>query len=457
MKRKRMLAVLAMAASLVASTLAGCGNGTGSQEGTGNGSESGSDAVSGSNETDDAGDQEVENEGGNGSGEEVTITFGVFETDNITSEIWAGMIDSFEADHPGIKIEKMMATGDDRTAFWRTMLNSGEFPDIVIEASNLASMDIFAEVPEDVQALFNEDMLVKRQGKVVDFPATVQYKGQCYYNKAIFEELNLEEPKTWDEFLNVCQTIKDAGKVPLMCGGTGDIWATGAMYWITQGDTQVQAAYPDFVQGLAEGKYKWNNEITQKVLKQYQEMVEKGYYYEGGLSLSYSQCSNAFLEGDAAMLIDGSWMNATLDDAGNEDFGVFAVPAMDGSKIAIGGTGTWGVYKDSKNQEAAWEFVKYIFGENTEPYKNFLAADGLFSTTKTPVTYEMGPVTTKYLENIEGYEMKPEINQTAGDYIVPSGMQSFIDKSHQNTFSGADISAELDSWDVEYQRLMEAQ
>ena len=426
MNKKRVLAVLAMVGCLAVTSLAGCGK-----------------------KAEDS-DKAVKED-------QTTITLGVFETDNITSEIWGGMIDSFEKEHPEIKVEKVLASGDDRTAFWRTMLNSGEFPDIVVEASNLASMDVFAEVPGDVQELFNPDLLIEYGGKVTTIPASVQYKGQCYYNKAIFKELGLEEPKTWDEFQKVCQTIKDAGKVPLMCGGTGDTWATGAMFWVAEGDTQVQAAYPDFVQGLSEGKYKWNNDVTKKVMTEYQDMVKKGYYYEGALSLSYSQCSEAFLKGEAAMLIDGAWMNATLDSSGNEDFGVFAVPTMDGSKIAIGNTSSWGVYKDSKNQDAAWAFLKYIYGENTQPYSDWLACDGLFSTTKEPVTYEMGPVTTDFLENFDGYEVKCEINQTAGDYIVPSGMKSFMDKSHQNTFNGADVSKELDSWDTEYQRLMDAQ
>lgn len=426
MKKRRVLSVLTAAACLSAMLVTGCGKSGGHSE--------------------------------NGGGsEQTTLTFGCFETDNVTSEVWDAIIQPFEDAHPEIKVEKVMATGDDRTAFWRTKLNSGEFPDIVIEAQNLSSMGIFAEVPEDVQELINSDLLSLYDGKVIDVPMTVQYKGQCYYNKEVFEDLGLKEPETYDDFVNICKTIKDAGMTPLMCGGTGDTWATGGMYWISQGDTMLKNTYPDFVQGLAEGKYKWNNDVAKKTLTAYQELVNKGYYYEGGLSLSYSQCADAFLKGDAAMLIDGSWMNATLDNGGNEEYGVFVIPAMDGSKITVGNTSTWGVYKDSKNQEAAWEFFKYLLTENTDGYAKWLAADGLFSTTKEPVTYDMGAVSTKYLENIEGFEVTCETCLTTGDYIIPSGMQSFIDKSIQNIYSGADVSAELDSWDAEYQRLMDAQ
>lgn len=427
MKKRKVLSVLTAAACMSAMLVTGCGN--------------------------SSSDGGKKDEGA----EQTTLTFGCFETDNVTAEVWDAVIKPFEEAHPEIKVEKVMATGDDRTAFWRTKLNSGEFPDIVIEASNLSTMGIFAEVPEDVQTLVNGDLLTEYDGKVLEVPMNIQYKGQCYYNKNVFEELKLEEPKTYDDFLNICKTIKDAGKTPLMCGGTGDTWATGSMYWIAQGDTMLKSTYPDFVEGLATGEYKWNNDVAKKAMTAYQDLVKNGYYYEGGLSLSYSQCSDAFLKGDAVMLIDGSWMNATLDGSGNEDFGVFVIPAIDGSQVAVGNTSTWAVYKDSKNQEAAWEFFKYLLTENTDGYAKWLEADGLFSTTKEPVTYEMGPVATKYLENIEGFELTCETCQTRGDYIVPTGMQSYIDKSIQNIYSGADVSGELDNWDTEYQRLMDAQ
>src|SRR5690606_1526618 len=41
---------------------------------------------------------------------------------------------------------------------------------------------------------------------------------QFYYHIDVFEENGLEPPTTWDEFLNVCQTLKDAGVQPIILG-----------------------------------------------------------------------------------------------------------------------------------------------------------------------------------------------------------------------------------------------
>ncbi|MDD3402565.1 MAG: extracellular solute-binding protein [Hespellia sp.] len=426
MKKRRALIALALSVCVIASSLMGCGK----KADTGSTSDSG----------------------------KTKITFGVFETDNITSEVWQNMIDSFQKDHPDIEVEKVLATGDDRQAFWKTMLSSGSFPDVVIEAEQLATMDgIFTEVPQDVQDLFEDSTLCQYNGKCITVPSFKQYKMQCYYNKSVFSELNLQEPTTWDEFMNVCQTIKDAGKTPLMCGGTGDIWATGEPFWIAEGDTALLAKYPDFNKDLKDGSNKWNNDTTIDVLSKWQDMINKGYYYDGAMSLSYSQAAEEFQKGTAAMMVDGSWAAAGFDAEKNEDFGVFAVPTMDGSKLTVADCSYWGVSETCENKDAAFQFIKYVFDENPDVYKEYLQSDGLYSTTKNAVTYEQGAVTTKFIDNIKDSETVQEIVKLPGENAAPSGMQSFMDKSFQNIFNGADVKTEVEGWDTEYQRLLDAQ
>ena len=163
--------------------------------------------------------------------ETVTITWGLYETDNLTAELWDYVISEFEAANPGIKIEKIVATGDDRASFWKTLSASGSFPDNVLKAlvdggefmeykanygpemiTGLAKIDgLFAEVPEDIQALFEPATLCTWNGKTTTVPYMKQLRMQCYYNVAAFEELGLAEPETWEDFLNICEALKAAG------------------------------------------------------------------------------------------------------------------------------------------------------------------------------------------------------------------------------------------------------
>ncbi len=45
-----------------------------------------------------------------------------------------------------------------------------------------------------------------------------------FYNKAIFSELGLEVPKTWDEFIAVCEAVKADGKYTVLSAGAADQW-----------------------------------------------------------------------------------------------------------------------------------------------------------------------------------------------------------------------------------------
>lgn len=54
------------------------------------------------------------------------------------------------------------------------------------------------------------------------------------YNKDIFEEVGVQPPKTWDEFVDVCQKLMDAGYQPLSVAGDFDSFWSTYMGWLAQ-------------------------------------------------------------------------------------------------------------------------------------------------------------------------------------------------------------------------------
>jgi len=392
------------------------------------------------------------------TGEEVTITWAIFETDNLTAEYYQNIIDAFEADNPGIKVETVLMTGDSRGQFLKTLLAAGNFPDVVVEAEALANIEgLFAEVPSEMLAQYDDAAIVETNGAVRTIPAFKQYRMQCYYHKDMFTAAGLEAPTTWDEFINVCQTLKDAGQVPLMGAGAADVWATGAPYWISVANQEIMSAYPNFNQDLLNGTVDWANEAVSGTLKRWQGLVTAGYYHKGSMSFGYSQASAEFKDGSAAMMIDGSWLAAGLDAENSDEIGCFPVPNYMGKKTYCAPVSYWGVYQESKNKEAAFQFVNYVLGGNMDVYKQYLSADGWASVTKEPVTYERGPLMTQFINNWSDYTLVPEITKVVGDNAMPTGMEEYTLKSMQNIFTGADVDAELKNWDTEFDRLVAAQ
>ena len=72
-----------------------------------------------------------------------------------------------------------------------------------------------------------------------------------YYNKQIFQELNLSIPQNWPEFLQVCEKIKQASITPIISGNKDSFSLQFGLYQIAA--NQVYANNPLFNQQLKDG------------------------------------------------------------------------------------------------------------------------------------------------------------------------------------------------------------
>ena len=342
----------------------------------------------------------------------ITLTWAVYETDNLTADYWQYMIDAFEADNPGIKIEKVLMTGDSRPQFLKTMMAAGNMPDINIDPIDLANVEgVYAEVPEDLLSQFDPSTVVSFNGKKNLVPAATALRAQVYYNKAMFAEAGIDSfPTTLDGFKEACQKLLDAGFVPMITGGAKDIWATDFAYFTCALNSEVYTAYPEFNKDLKEGKVDFANPAVIDCMQYWQDLINAGYFHKGSMSFGYSQASNEFLNGGAAIMLDGAWIAPGIDNGDNdyakENIGVACFPTTEKNYCTM--PSYWAVAESCENKEAAFKFCAYCLGGNKDVYQHYLMPDGLMSVTKEPITYEHGPLTEQFIANLEGYELVPD-------------------------------------------------
>ena len=386
------------------------------------------------------------------------ISWAIFETDNYTPEFWQNIIDQYEKEYPNIKIEKVLMTGDSRQAFLKTAYNAGNFPDINVDPVDLATIDgVYATVPDHILALYEDAAWATFNGKKNLVPACKTYRMQVYYHKKVFEDNGIGIPTNWNEFVAACDKLKSKGIAPLTTAGASNLWATGQPYWAAVINPELCKKYPNFNEDVLTGKVKWNNDTLVEQLQHWQKLVNDGYYFKGSLGLTYAQATEEFLKGSAAMMIDGSWFASGLDsgdDTRKDDMGIFMMPTPNNVKAYSIVSQYWGVSAKANNVEAAFDFCAYVLGGNPDIYAKYIQADGEFSVTKNPVTYEMGPLLTKFVDNHEGYEVVPYVTRVVGDWRLPPGFEDFTYKSFQNIFQGADVVKELQSWDAEMAQLL---
>lgn len=396
--------------------------------------------------------------------EPVTIQWLVFETPNLTADYWKHIIDTFEQDNPDVKIEKVLATGDSRTQFAKTLLAAGQLPDVGVEygnASELVNLKALMELPADLVSLYEDAGVAKYDGKVYTLPVSKQLRVQAFYNKKLFADAGISDaPKTWKDFTDTCEKLKSKGIAPIVGAGAKDIWATGFGYWISVLNNDLLDMDPNFNVDLRNGTQKWNNPVTVASLKRWQELIKKGYYHKGSMSFGYTQHVDEFFKGNAAIILNGSWMAGQIDGLTEKlpfETGIFPVPQESGAKSYCATYGSTGISATTKNPEACIKFLKYVYGGNKELYAYILKADGLLSATKDPVYYPMGAMMTVFVDNLKDLKVVPEITKVIGDGSMPAGQEDFMLKSMQNIFMGKDVEAEVSTWDVQFQKGLEAE
>lgn len=166
-------------------------------------------------------------------------------------------------------------------------------------------------------------------GKIYAAPWAVLYTN-IIYNKTVFDEYNLEEPQTFDEFLEVCETLKSNGVTPIAL--KSDSWA--GFIWFQQ---LLACKDVELYKGVCDGSIAFTDDRIVEVMEIWRDMLEKGYF---SAPMDYAtDMANSMANGETAMMLEpNSEFTRMKNDFGLEegkDLDTFSVPTMDGGKKTI--------------------------------------------------------------------------------------------------------------------------
>lgn len=281
----------------------------------------------------------------------------------------------------GFRLEVELISGGTQGAqLLKTRFASDEEPDFF---EYYAAKDIVLDLGGKDKALpiegewmkgYSEDLLKSKfysiDGKVVGVPIDPQTLVGTFYNKAIFDELNLEVPNNWDELLAVCKEIKAAGKVPFFYPGK-DVWALTMTLnegFIREYEAQGMSR-DEFFEAVNNNELKFEDmpQVADAVQKS-KELIELGYVQETYLSDNYDMSQKALAEGDCAMIFQGTWVMDEIygkypDKA--EGIGAFAVP-LEADKVTS--FVPFGLFMSNKihNREKGQEVIEFLASKETQ-------------------------------------------------------------------------------------------
>lgn len=258
----------------------------------------------------------------------------------------------------------------------------GNAPDVIdqdaseLEAALLAD-EVLLEPLNDLydRAAYGEDSPIRdhlngaytlytRNGNEYVVPFVYITSG-FFYNKTLFEELNLSVPETWDELKAVCDAIEASGIPALAADGNISFYNCYYFQILCQ---RILGSGKFLEAALDETGASWDNPGFLKAAQLLAEINASGadYFQKGYAGSAYPAAQSDWAMGGAGMVYCGTWIpveTASLTDS-EWEYGFFAMPAIDGG---VGKTTdieaqlmSFAVFKDGKNKEAAKDLLAYI-------------------------------------------------------------------------------------------------
>ena len=243
------------------------------------------------------------------------------------------------------------------------LITPGWFLDRAIDSGGLTDLtNLWQEsgAAETLQPSLRD--LSEREGKQYYLPVGYNWNG-FYYNKAVFAQYGLQPPTTWDEFLQVCETLWMNGVVPLSM--SGEVPFMGSL-WLDYLDLRLNG--PDVHRQLIAGEIPFTDPRIRTVFEQWAQLVEKGYFNSAAASMGTQEALAALVQKDnllgakPAMILSGPAFLGDLAPERRAELGFFPFPVMDAAQpaaevvMAIG----YMVPAAAPQRDAALDFAGYL-------------------------------------------------------------------------------------------------
>ncbi|MCT4542566.1 MAG: extracellular solute-binding protein [Vallitalea sp.] len=383
--------------------------------------------------------------------EKIKLVFATNETPILTKEFWKIPSEKFMKENPNITIENIAQPSSNimMRDFLKTQLATGEFPDVMVMGSpkDFVVADALLEFNESDLDYTNNPTVGKIDGKSY----TVPYKkmvGGIWYNKNMFKEQGLTEPKTYEEFVNLCKKLEGKDITPISMG-LKDGWPQ-LVFASCILSADLLTENPAWGLQRNKGETDFSSPEFKKSIEKYADLV-RNYTNEDMASVSYAQMLELFFSQKAAMIPMGSWLIGE-EQRVKPDFevGFFPIPSDDNAdSVAVWVNEGLAINKNTKHPEEAKQFVKF-FMTDKEWYGEFLKTEMLFPTTKEDVPYEMSPLRKEIGNRIGNWNEVEHWYDMTGDAALLPGLQTYFNKMTQNIAMGADIDKELELFNQEW-------
>lgn len=327
------------------------------------------------------------------AGTDLSFFTGKVETVDLMDQIIA----DFNAQSDGITVEQEYQK--DASNIIKIKFASGEAPDVMttyeqeyVDQGKYLDLSDMDDIWERLIPSMKESCTDVNSGKQYRICTNMTMAG-FFYNKEIFEELDLTPAETWDAFVTNLETIHDQmpDVTPWFIFGS-EAWHLGHLIeFIPHGYIKAKYGAIETKKAMLNNdKSVLNFGAPDGAMAAFAagllELQEKGLLNADVLTATSDNCVDAFVSGETAMFSNGMWcLSSILEKAPEmaDKIGFAPYPSMmeDGtSMVLVAEDSGYSISADSEHQTEAKAFLEYLFlAENQKKYAESLGSPSAFT------------------------------------------------------------------------------
>lgn len=376
---------------------------------------------------------------GSNTGADGQIELELFSNKAENVSILEELIADFEAEHENISIT--LESPPEAETVLRTRLTRGDMPDVMTIGGNatfgeLGREGVLRDLSEEafldnVQPAYVE-MLSMLVGTDVEGTFGVPYASNAngmIYNAQLFNELEMELPETWEDFIALLDQAESEGVQPIQFT-LGDAW-TALPTWNSLGGVLAPA---NFAELKEEGEASFQEDYRD-VAERYLELLEYG---EGDIfGIGYEDGNSQFANGEVLFYLQGNWAIPEIQNSNPDiELGFLAFPGSsipEENNLVSGVDVLLAVSEDTDHSEEALLFIDYLM--NAEVNETYINDQAAFSAVEGVVQEDL--VFENIQSNFENGELAsfPDHYYPAAlgaenliqDFLINQNVESFLE------------------------------
>jgi multiple sugar transport system substrate-binding protein len=262
------------------------------------------------------------------------------------------------------------------------------------------------------------------------FVPTSYYWWGFFYRKSNFAKWGVQEPKTWTEFMQLCQTLKGKGIPPIGIGLGDTPWVASA--WFDYLNIRINGA--TFHRELLAGKQRFDDPKVKAVFVRWREALP--FFDPKGKAYPFQEATAALLAGKTGMFLIGTFFADAAPKNALADLDFYRFPIIDPAVPIAEEAPTDGYFASAKshNPGETKELLTYL--ASAEAFELFNQhSSGITLPTNPKAKAIESPLVAKGKAMLDSAkDLTQFFNRDSSDSLQPTAdtaLTKFIDKPDQ--------------------------